>query len=434
VTSQARRLHVPVSDLPAATARVVEALAGRYTVDPASPGAVGHRLGTLTVRDQAGAVARIELDAGPGGRTQLTVVPVQGYDRAAARVLGLLRRLPGAEPADVAAAPRAEEPARTPSFTRDTPAPQAVADVVAGYLATMRATVGGVVEDTDTEFLHDFRVAVRRTRSALKLSRTVLDPATVRRREAAAKRLGGLTTPLRDLDVHLLGLPRLRSWLVSADPADLVVFEDYLRARRAAAHRALVRALRATRAREFLTDWSGELVATAGAPTTTADALSRECISRAHQRVVQVGTAVTADSPAEDLHTLRKRCKELRYAVEMFTPLHDPQTAGKAVSDLKKLQDVLGRFQDAEVQQRSVRAAADELSARGSAPAGTLQAMAELVTHLEAAQAAARSDLAGAFERFMRAASRRRLRAMGSWPAGLSPPRQAAGSGRERRR
>lgn len=414
MTSQARRLQMPGSDLPAATARVVEALAGRYTVDPASPGAVGHRLGTLTVRDQAGAVARVELDAGPDDRTRLTVVPLQGCEGAAARLLGLLGRLPGVEAADVPAAPRAEEPARRASFTRDTPAPQAVADVVAGYLATMRANVGGVIEDTDTEFLHDFRVAVRRTRSALKLSRAVLDPATVRRREAAAKRLGDLTTPLRDLDVHLLGIPQMRGWLVSADPADLVAFEEHLSARRAAAHRAMVRALRAMRAREFLTDWSGELVATAGEPTMTADALSRHCISWAHQRVVPIGTAVTADSPAEDLHTLRKRCKELRYALEMFTPLHDPQTVGKAVSDLKKLQDVLGRFQDAEVQQHAVRTFAEEMSAKGSAPAATLLAMGELVAHLEADQAAARSDFAGAFERFMRPASRRRLRALGS--------------------
>jgi len=496
VTSQGRRLQVPGTDLARVTAAVVDALAGRFTVDagpvesvtrtpletvdhrlgaagltlelqragstaelvltgpdgttavsPAGgfappavaeklpPGPVRdaagvvmklravlpgdpqrHRLRTLTVRDdETKAVARIELDAVTGrSLTRLTVVPVKGYDRAGDRVLTLLGRLPGAEAGRGPEATPPEEPPPGPPLTPETPAPQAVADVVAGYLAAMRANLDGVVEDVDTEFLHDFRVAVRRTRSTLKLSREALHPVVVRRREAAGKRLGDLTTPLRDLDVHLLSMPRMRSWLVSADPADLAAFEDHLKARRSAAHRALVQALRTTRAKEFLTDWSGELVASAGEPTMTAEDLSRHCISRAHNRVVKAGTAITAESAADDLHTLRKRCKELRYALEMFTPLHDPDTTGRAISDLKKLQDVLGRFQDAEVQQHAVRAFAEEMSAKGSAPAATLLAMGELVAHLEADQAAARSDFTGAFERFMRPASTRRLRAMGT--------------------
>lgn len=400
---------------PGAVRDAVSGVMKLRAVIPGSP--QRHRLRTLTIRDdETKAVARVELDAVTGdGLTRLTVVPVRGYDRAGARVLSLLGRLPGAEAGGAAEATPPEEAPPVPPLTPDTPAPQAVADVVAGYLATMRANLDGVVDDIDTEFLHDFRVAVRRTRSTLKLSREALDPVVVRRREADGKRLGDLTTPLRDLDVHLLGLPTMRGWLVSADPADLAAFEEHLRSRRAVAHRTLVRALRTKRAQEFLTDWTGELVTTAGERAQVrAEDLSRHCISRAHKKVVKVGSKIDADSPAEDLHTLRKRCKELRYALEMFTPLHDPDTTGKAIADLKKLQDVLGRFQDAEVQQHAVRAFAEEMTAAGTAPAATLLAMGELVTHLEADQAAARSDFTGAFERFMRPASTRRLRAMGT--------------------
>jgi len=376
-----------------------------------------HRLRTLTVRDgETKAVARVELDAVTGdGLTRLTVVPLKGYDRAGERVLTLLGRLPGAEAARGAEATPPEGPPPGPPLTPDTPAPHAVADVVAGYLAAMRANLDGVIDDIDTEFLHDFRVAVRRTRSTLKLSREALDPVLVRQREADGKRLGDLTTPLRDLDVHLLGLPTTRGWLVSADPADLGAFEAHLRSRRAAAHRTLVRALRTKQAQEFLADWTGELVTTAGERAQlTAEDLSRHCISRAHKKVVKAGSRIDANSPAADLHTLRKRCKELRYALEMFTPLHDPATTSKAIADLKKLQDVLGRFQDAEVQQHAVRAFAEEMTSAGTAPAATLLAMGELVTHLEADQAAARSDFTGAFERFMRPGNTRRIRAMGT--------------------
>ena len=45
---------------------------------------------------------------------------------------------------------------------------------LAEFLAAMRDNLPGVLDDVDTEFLHDFRVAVRRTRSTLKLGRPAL--------------------------------------------------------------------------------------------------------------------------------------------------------------------------------------------------------------------------------------------------------------------
>ena len=45
----------------------------------------------------------------------------------------------------------------------------------------MTENLPGLLDDIDTEFLHDFRVAVRRTRSTLKLGRPAL-PAEVRTR------------------------------------------------------------------------------------------------------------------------------------------------------------------------------------------------------------------------------------------------------------
>ena len=377
------------------------------------------RVATLTVRDRAAkTVVRVEVDApqgGDGAPVTVTVAPLRGYDVDGDRVLRLLARLPGATRAEPSA-PEVPVPADAPPLSPGTPAPQAVADVVAGYLADMRANLAGLVDDIDTEFLHDFRVAVRRTRSTLKLSRDVLDPRTVARRETQAKHLGDLTSPLRDLDVHLLGLPTMRSWLVSADPEDLAPFEAHLRRRRAAAHATLVRALRNARSRDFLADWTGELAETAGPArqAVSADTLSRRCISRAHRRVVKRGRMISADSPASDLHALRKRCKELRYALEMFTPLHDPGTTGKAIADLKRLQDCLGRFQDTEVQQAAVRTFAEQMQAAGSAPAATLLAMGELVSHLQADQRAAQDEFGDAFARFVRPASTSRMHALGT--------------------
>ncbi len=59
-------------------------------------------------------------------------------------------------------------------ITAEMPAPVAVARLLLRLLDTVEFNVDGVLRDIDTEFLHDLRVAVRRTRSAVKLLGAVL--------------------------------------------------------------------------------------------------------------------------------------------------------------------------------------------------------------------------------------------------------------------
>ncbi len=107
----------------------------------------------------------------------------------------------------------------------------------------------------------------------------------------------------------------------------------------------------------------------------------------AFAKTVRRGAAITAESPAETLHDLRKRCKELRYALEFFAPLHDRAAQAKVVGELKRLQDCLGEFQDTEVQVGEIRALATAMLAAGEAPAVTLLAMGEVTAGLAASAA-----------------------------------------------
>jgi CHAD domain-containing protein len=119
-------------------------------------------------------------------------------------------------------------------------------------------------------------------------------------------------------------------------------------------------------------------------------------------------------SRPEDLHVLRKRGKELRYALEMFAPVLDDARVAKAIKDLKRLQDVLGRFQDSEVQRTTLRGFAQEMVADG-APAEALLAMGELMSHLFVEQQRASAEFATAFASYVRPANHwRMLRLLGS--------------------
>ncbi len=76
-------------------------------------------------------------------------------------------------------------------------------------LDNINRNIPGVLADWDTEFLHDLRVAIRRTRSGLSLVKKVLPDAVVARFKRDFGLLGSLTGPTRDLDVYLLNRGRL---------------------------------------------------------------------------------------------------------------------------------------------------------------------------------------------------------------------------------
>ena len=120
-----------------------------------------------------------------------------------------------------------------------------------------------------------------------------------------------------------------------------------------------------------------------------------------------MGAAIDGDTPAEALHELRKQGKELRYLLEFFASLYQAEVVKPMVASLKGLQDVLGRFQDREVQADQLRSLGDEIALlEGGAAA--LMAMGVLVARLGEEQAQARAEFAASFAAFA-AKSQRKL-------------------------
>jgi CHAD domain-containing protein len=393
--------------------------------------------------------------AGPGRAqprplpSRLLVAPVRGYATAArhaARLLATADGFAGApEPALLAVLAAA---GRVPgdytgavdvTLRPATPAREAVAAVLLQLAGTIEANVGFVLRDVDPEFLHDLRVAVRRTRSALKLAGDALPAGMAVRFAPEFKWLGDLTTPTRDLDVYLSGFGAMAGRLRAAAPGDLEPFHAYLTARRATERRKLARGLRSARFGELMTDWRAALEeAAAPSPARVGRLrianLAADRIALAYRRVAKRGKAITAGAavdgpPADDVHALRKRGKELRYLLEFFGSLYEPAALRRVVKDLRGLQDGLGDFQDAEVQRHVIREfavwAVDRQGRRASARAraramrsqesgmgsqsapgelaATLLALGELTGDLQADQDRARAEVAGRFTRFTQA-------------------------------
>jgi CHAD domain-containing protein len=357
---------------------------------------------------------------------RLAIAEVRGYQGQARRAARLVGAAPGVTPAEVPAFSEALRAlGRRPGdysnkvdtdITAAQPASQAAATILLRLLDTIDANVGGVLADTDTEFLHDLRVAVRRTRSALKLFGDVLDGEEVAFFAAEFKWVGDLTTPIRDLDVHLLDFDDTARTLSAAKPDDLEPFRAYLEQRRRREFRVLSRGLKSARFTELSSRWRAKLTAIkdgnppAGGGTTGV--LAAERTRTAFTKVARRGAAITEQSPPESLHDLRKRCKELRYALEFFAPLYDRATQAKVVGELKRLQDCLGEFQDTEVQIGEIRTLATAMLAAGEAPAVTLLAMGEVTAGLVSRQRVAREDFGRRFAAFAGIDGQRRMSAL----------------------
>ena len=417
-----------VTALPAGPLReLVEPAAGIRALAPVAR-AVSKVTQLRALNDDAKTIARLAVDrmsvtypARAPLPPRLTLTPVRGYTGLTDRVGRAIVSVPGIsggrgsalDGALALAGRRAGElpgKAAAVQLSASMPAPAAMTAILASLLTALEANVPGTVRDVDTEFLHDLRIAVRWTRSALKLCGRALPDSLLREYRPEFRWLGDLTTPTRDLDVYLLGFADMAAGLVGATESDLAPFHAYLERSRAAQQRALARGLRSARFARLTTGWRSALAALRPArKRPTAGQLAAGRISAAQRRALATGQLITPASPPQSLHDLRKRCKELRYLVEMFGSLQDPAQRWQAVRELKALQDCLGAFQDAEVQRTEIRAFAAQMLAARSAPAETLLAMGEIAAGLARRQHAARSEFDGRFAAFAGPASQARL-------------------------
>ncbi|MGH8658010.1 MAG: CHAD domain-containing protein [Gammaproteobacteria bacterium] len=222
---------------------------------------------------------------------------------------------------------------------------------------TMIANEDGICRDLDPEFLHDFRVAVRRTRSLLGQVKSVFPEQRVRRFRAEFSWLGQVTGTARDMDVYLSKFTGLKTSLPATFQEDLMPLLGHLRTQKDLAHVALVRALQSSRYQKLKHDWLALLDAEVPQRSNLANAtrpiaaVADECIRRVHRRALKEGKQIREDSPPPMLHQLRRTCKKLRYLLEFFHSLYPRDAMENLLAPLKKLQDNLGDYQDLQVQQ-----------------------------------------------------------------------------------
>lgn len=282
----------------------------------------------------------------------------------------------------------------------------AVKQFLAVLLQTMENNEAGIEADIDTEFLHDFRVAGRRSRSAIGQIKQVMPVRTLDRLKRDFTWLNQVTGPSRDMDVYLLNFHDYQSSLPEKYQADLDPLQDFLRDHKREEYKKLVRALHSARYRKFKAFLRKYINAPVVERTTLVDAKqpipksSGKRIWRIFRRVIQEGKAITNDSPNEALHELRKTCKKLRYLLEFCRSIYPKKDMNHLLKSLKKLQDNLGEFQDYSIQVESLNHFEKQMVEENRATEKSLNAMDELVNILENKQQKIRKVFHHQFKQF----------------------------------
>jgi len=272
-------------------------------------------------------------------------------------------------------------------------------------LHTLQANEQGILDDLDSEFLHDFRVAIRRTRTALSLLKNVLPPEVCTQFQDDFRYLGQITGPVRDLDVYLLMSENYQARLPEPLREGLDYFFTELGKQRINAHKKLSQALTGNRYRSIIRGWQRYLEDNdeshqGGDSRTAVNILAGRIIKKRFKRILRDGTSIHPATPDAKLHQLRIQGKKLRYSLEFFSSLYPEQEMKSLIKQLKMLQNNLGDFNDLSVQQEMLQSYLSTIKPGTVRSKKLSAAIGGLLTILYHEQKKVRADFAKTFKQF----------------------------------
>ncbi len=357
--------------------------------------------GEIVAGDRRAPVTEVELELKSGDASEL-------YGFAAHAVEALPFRLDVTSKSErgfrlVAGAIAAPVKACNPVFAPGATIDDAIGSIVGNTLAHFLVNLAPLREGGDPEAIHQLRVALRRMRSALGMFNRSRPCAEFDAFRTEAKRIATALGPARECDAFcdLLAAGPRRA------PADGSIFagiDSALSKRRQALYveaRELIDAKETTvfalRLQAFLIrrGWrntAGELASL----TTPAAQFSADTLERLRKRVLKRGRKLVL-LPDAERHRVRIALKNLRYAAEFFSGLHEELGGYRTyVRTVARLQDILGAHNDA----AGAQSLLERLEAR--AEAATAFAAGLVLGWCERDAEVADAELGEAWRRFKR--------------------------------
>lgn len=327
--------------------------------------------GTITAGRRREALCEIEIELVDGDVRQLfglaksiaSEFPIAVVQASKAERGYALR---SGEPAAPARAQRIEMP-------HDASAAATLATVGADCLHQIGVNIEALHTHGGGAFVHQLRVGVRRLRSLIELVDPATAPSSLAALDDELRWIGDMAGAVRDCDVFSADTlqriaPRLTQAAHRRDLGRLRARLTRLRRSRDAELRDAIVSSRTTR---LMLDCAAALLDIAVQPgasqmPSSARVHAQRMLDKRHRRLRKRGKHLHS-LPAAERHRARIAAKKLRYAAEFFSPLFHRGRTSRYIDALSRLQDTLGRLNDA--------AAAEPLLAATTASAASSPAL-----------------------------------------------------------
>ena len=230
----------------------------------------------------------------------------------------------------------------------------AVRSIALAMLDQAERHVRGVIADTDTEFLHQFRVNVRKLRSLISLLKKTLPTTLIDTLKPKLSLIAGKTNKLRDLDVLILAHESYRTMLPANFESGLNKLYGLIEKQRKQEKNKVARYLSSKDYKATIASCAAEfslnsVFETAMASKSIARVVKKLILKRYH-KMLAMCQGISCQSPDENIHALRIEFKKLRYLIEFFVDLLPKKRIVKIVGEIKKIQTILGDYNDYGVQ------------------------------------------------------------------------------------
>jgi len=327
----------------------------------------------LTSRED-GSIIEVAYDTGEvraGDRSQsLAEVEFELKAGAGAALLEAAREIIGAAPFRLSPFSKAErgfrladgtaetavrpKQARNVAFPPEETVELAFRDILRSCLTQIADNRVAILEPDDPEGPHQFRIGLRRLRSAFRLFRPVLNPLTLAALDSQARTLAAEAGKVRDLDVLM---EEIVSPLAKIAPEGIRLepLLAHLGAVREEARAALQAHLREPDVNAFLFDLAAYTEGRGWLDLDNFDqtarlaqtirGYSRKALNRQWKKVSRYGSRID-DLTIPERHEMRKALKKLRYGVEFFGSLYPKSDLKPFLKRMKRLQDIFGYLND----------------------------------------------------------------------------------------
>ncbi|HJO95902.1 MAG TPA: CHAD domain-containing protein [Victivallales bacterium] len=245
------------------------------------------------------------------------------------------------------------------NFSYNETAYTAVKKLLKELALIMHRNEKGIIEDIGDEFLHDYRVSIRKSRSILTQLKKIYDKYLTDDLTDKFSFIANSTNQLRDLDVFLMNKKFYLDLLNKKNRDLLEVFFHKLELKRRTAYKEVVKDILSQEHRNFIKKLNvflktdNEKQKDINSDLYIKDMVTEQ-INIRYSKIFKPGSKILTSSPDKKFHRLRIQFKKLRYLIELFSNLYLSESLTVLIEELKEIQDHLGKINDYSIQHSMV--------------------------------------------------------------------------------